>query len=80
MTSAELEIQATVNGQTVTIGKISTPDNAAGLFSAANNAEIAMALSRPIKVDAGTAINLVLSGGGGTLYAAGVVHTISQAF
>jgi len=79
MANQTAKIQGTINGQTVTIAEVAIAD-IAGLNMNSNQQVCSLNLSRPIKVDAGTAINLVVSHATATAISTACVHTISKAY
>jgi len=83
MVNGTVKLQGTVNGQTVTFAELALADFPTLLSGNLTNQQaIAFPLTRPIKVDAGTAINLVVvtPTTSASFIASATVHTISQAF
>jgi len=68
MTNPKATITATQNGQTITIAEILFPDlSSLTQITAEISQVISKALTYPIEVDAGTAINLVLANTAGVM-------------
>lgn len=60
MTNATAKIQATVNGATVTLAEVAICDISIATGSVmTNNQTVTLALTRPVKINPGTAVNLV---------------------
>ena len=81
MAVATAKIQATINGVVTTIGEVAIADVSNLVNATATSQAVAMSLSRPIRVDKGTAINLVTvqnSGVGISTIASGTVHVINH--
>ena len=77
MAATTLKLQATVNGQVVTIAEIATANATSIAGDVATS--IAFPLAKPIKVDAGTAINMVTVQNAAQSIAAATVHLITEA-
>jgi len=76
MSSAK--VQGTINGQTVTLAEVDLSDSA--IIANFISGHIALPLTRPVKLDAGTAINLVTVQGHTSSIATATVHTITQSY
>lgn len=62
MATPTAKITGIVGGVTMTLAEITLPDSAVILLSSVNNAEIALPLPYPIKVDPNTAILFTVAG------------------
>jgi len=79
MAATTLKLQATVNGQTVTLAEIATANATAGLVPGDVATSIAIPLTRPVKIDSGTAINMVSVQNASQTIATATVHLMTEA-
>lgn len=76
------KIQATINGQTVTIAEVALAINVSTVLATpvSQDEVISLSFDRPIKVDAGTAINLVTANDVATTVFTASIGTITNGF